>query len=335
MEATQNQAELYGTEKDKFNCPFYWKIGACRHGERCTRQHNKPVYSTTLLIPHMYPNPVTTPLMDDQGNPLVYDPQFLQEHFEDFYEDVFEEFSKAGEIDELNVCDNVAEHLLGNVYVKYFREDDAQTAMNLLKGRFYAGRIMAPEFSPVTDFREARCRQYEQNECLRSGMCNFMHLKRPTNEVGRRLFGRRWDQLLSYHDKKRGGGGRAGGERERGTGGSERDFKQGSRNGRGSPERRNSHRRRSRSSSPRGYRGSKRGYNEVYDDGFGINTVNPTSAPPPYESDVKRLKKDSHYSYPTATEDQYQQYAQQYSNAQQQYAPEHYSHQYSQDQGRK
>lgn len=28
----EHLADIYGTEKDKVNCPFYWKIGACRHG---------------------------------------------------------------------------------------------------------------------------------------------------------------------------------------------------------------------------------------------------------------------------------------------------------------
>ncbi|CAJ0649888.1 16608_t:CDS:2 [Entrophospora sp. SA101] len=26
-------ASIYGTEKDKVNCSFYFKIGACRHGQ--------------------------------------------------------------------------------------------------------------------------------------------------------------------------------------------------------------------------------------------------------------------------------------------------------------
>ena len=29
------------------------------------------------------------------------------EHFEDFFEDIFEEFSKFGELEALNVCDNL------------------------------------------------------------------------------------------------------------------------------------------------------------------------------------------------------------------------------------
>ena len=30
-------ARLFGTEEDKVNCSFFFKIGACRHGEKCTR----------------------------------------------------------------------------------------------------------------------------------------------------------------------------------------------------------------------------------------------------------------------------------------------------------
>lgn len=41
-----------------------------------------------------------------------------------------------------------------------------------------AGRPIIVDFSPVTDFREATCRQYEENTCNRGGYCNFMHLKR-------------------------------------------------------------------------------------------------------------------------------------------------------------
>lgn len=44
-----------------------------------------------------------------------------QEHFDDFFEDVFVELEdKYGEIEEMNVCDNLGDHLVGNVYVKVF-----------------------------------------------------------------------------------------------------------------------------------------------------------------------------------------------------------------------
>ena len=39
------------------NCPFFYKMGACRHGDRCSRLHHKPLFSPTILLPHMYQNP--------------------------------------------------------------------------------------------------------------------------------------------------------------------------------------------------------------------------------------------------------------------------------------
>jgi hypothetical protein len=45
---------VFGTEKDRVNCPFYLKIGACRHGERCSRVHAKPVESRTILFSNLY-----------------------------------------------------------------------------------------------------------------------------------------------------------------------------------------------------------------------------------------------------------------------------------------
>ena len=53
--------------------------------------------------------PVSCPFTEDQ----------LQEHFEDFYEDIFTELAKYGDVAELNVCDNLGEHLVGNVYVRF------------------------------------------------------------------------------------------------------------------------------------------------------------------------------------------------------------------------
>jgi Zinc finger C-x8-C-x5-C-x3-H type (and similar) len=94
-----------------------------------------------------------------------------------FYEDVFEEMNKHGRIECLNVCDNYSDHLVGNVYIKFADEQSALNAMTALQNRFYNGKPILAEFSPVADFREATCRQYEENSCQRGGYCNFMHLK--------------------------------------------------------------------------------------------------------------------------------------------------------------
>ncbi|KAL3736503.1 splicing factor U2af small subunit B [Eucalyptus grandis] len=185
----EHLASIFGTEKDRVNCPFYFKIGACRHGDRCSRLHNRPTISPTLLLSNMYQRPdMITPGVDAQGQPI--DPRKIQEHFEDFYEDIFEELSKFGEIESLNVCDNLADHMIGNVYVQFKEEDQAAAALQALQGRFYSGRPIIADFSPVTDFREATCRQFEENNCNRGGYCNFMHVKMIGRELRRRLFGR-------------------------------------------------------------------------------------------------------------------------------------------------
>ncbi|KAJ9186275.1 hypothetical protein P3X46_001873 [Hevea brasiliensis] len=185
----EHLASIFGTEKDRVNCPFYFKIGACRHGDRCSRLHNRPTISPTLLLSNMYQRPdMITPGVDAQGQPI--DPQKIQEHFEDFYEDIFEELGKFGEIESLNVCDNLADHMIGNVYVQFREEEQAAAALQALQGRFYSGRPIIADFSPVTDFREATCRQYEENNCNRGGYCNFMHVKLIGRDLRRKLFGR-------------------------------------------------------------------------------------------------------------------------------------------------
>jgi splicing factor U2AF subunit len=151
-------AKIFGTEEDKVNCPFYFKIGACRHGETCTRIHNKPPVSQTMVFPHLYDNPPAAIAFADGLNVPQESLVEAVNHFEDFYEEVFSELAKVGELEEVVVADNIGEHMIGNVYVKYQGEDQAMAAMQGLLGRYYAGKVIVAEFSPVTDFREAKCR---------------------------------------------------------------------------------------------------------------------------------------------------------------------------------
>ncbi|KDO27275.1 hypothetical protein SPRG_07523 [Saprolegnia parasitica CBS 223.65] len=172
----EHLARIHGTEEDRVNCPFYFKIGACRHGDRCSRLHNKPVFSQTILVKHMYQNPLSV-IIAANGDPSQLDQKTVDEDFEDFFEEVYEELCKFGKVDELNVCDNLGDHLVGNVYAKFDDEECAAAAQKALYGRFYGGRPLICEFSPVTDFREARCRQFDEGTCNRGGYCNFMHIK--------------------------------------------------------------------------------------------------------------------------------------------------------------
>lgn len=185
-------SRIIGTEEDKVNCPFYFKIGACRHGDRCSRTHLRPTFSQTLLIPHLY----IPPQPDAEGNPT----QDVEEHFEDFFEEILEELSKFGEVEQFHTVENLGDHMFGNVYVKYRDETDAEKCLAAMSGRYYAGRMLTPEYSPVTDFSEARCRQFDEGECTRGGYCNFMHLKHVSRHLRKIL--REHSRKTSGKDKK-------------------------------------------------------------------------------------------------------------------------------------
>ena len=110
---------------------------------------------------------------------------FIQ--FNEFYEEIFEELKSFGKIEDIQVCENLGDHMVGNVYIKFEDEEDAEKALQSLNGRFYAGRQLTCEFSPVTDFREARCRQFDEGTCARGGYCNFMHVREPSRELRKHL----------------------------------------------------------------------------------------------------------------------------------------------------
>lgn len=172
----------YGTEQDKVNCSFYFKIGACRHGDRCSRRHVQPTRSKTILLSNLYQNPRH---LDPHCR--LSDAQ-LQQQFDEFFTDVFRGLSEYGDLVEMHVCDNVGDHLIGNVYARYETEDDAQRAVDGLHTRWYYQRPVLVELSPVSDFREACCRQNETNECNRGGQCNFMHLRYASPHLVRELY---------------------------------------------------------------------------------------------------------------------------------------------------
>ena len=143
-------ASIFATEKDKVNCSFYFKIGACRHGLKCTKSHNKPTFSQTILLKNFYLGPLNT------NQPLTERKQYtesdLQQHFDQTYEELFVELEETyGELEELNICENLNEHLVGNTYVKFRYEEDAEKACEELNNRWFDGKPIYAELCPVTD----------------------------------------------------------------------------------------------------------------------------------------------------------------------------------------
>uniref|UniRef100_A0A8C6E2A6 Zinc finger CCCH-type, RNA binding motif and serine/arginine rich 2 n=1 Tax=Moschus moschiferus TaxID=68415 RepID=A0A8C6E2A6_MOSMO len=178
--------ELRVMEKDRANCPFYSKTGACRFGDRCSRKHNFPTSSPTLLIKSMFTTFGMEQCRRDDYDPdasLEYSEEETYQQFLDFYDDVLPEFKNVGKVIQFKVSCNLEPHLRGNVYVQYQSEEECQAALSLFNGRWYAGRQLQCEFCPVTRWKMAICGLFEIQQCPRGKHCNFLHVFRnPNNE---------------------------------------------------------------------------------------------------------------------------------------------------------
>ena len=62
----------------------------------------------------------------------------MQEHYDNFFEDVFVECEdKYGQVEEMNVCDNLGDHLVGNVYVKFKKEEVTGPQLSVIFSSFH------------------------------------------------------------------------------------------------------------------------------------------------------------------------------------------------------
>jgi len=65
---------------------------------------------------------------------------------------VFCELVKYGNVLEMHVCDNVGDHLIGNVYARFDWEDEAAAAVEALNKRWYAGKPLSLSLLPSPVF---------------------------------------------------------------------------------------------------------------------------------------------------------------------------------------
>ena len=141
---------IIGTEQDKVNCTFHFKVGACRHGETCSRRHIQPWAGQTLLLTHFYMPPVRKQNDKQKTNESKTKDCFsvphgakssdfchenkndnkakedekewntkLKQHYENFYEDVINEMIKYGDVEKMVVCQNLGDHMVCSVVDLY------------------------------------------------------------------------------------------------------------------------------------------------------------------------------------------------------------------------
>jgi len=170
--ASEFQRRYHSMSKDPTNCKFYMKTGACRFGQRCSRNHVAYENSPTILIPNFFQSSVL-PDPDTETDEV----EIIHE-FEKFYDDVIGEFRAAGIVAMFKCCKNFVSHLKGNVYVQYTKPEDALEAMKMFNGRFYAGRQLTVELSPVVNWKFSICGLYDKQLCPHGKQCNFLHVFR-------------------------------------------------------------------------------------------------------------------------------------------------------------
>ncbi|GMM29572.1 hypothetical protein DAMA08_023170 [Martiniozyma asiatica (nom. inval.)] len=200
----------YDAKSNTQRCPFYEKAGACRHGSKCVRVHNKPTSSKTVVFWKLFTNPgvkdaAVENLNKEAENEVKYKakihvPDFvptgymtkeeIDKYVDELYADLSVELAKYGKVKYIAICGNKNQHLTGNVYVKFATEEAAQKCYSECNTRWYDGRPLFCEFSPVVEFDRASCKDFMlSGSCERGHLCNFWHLKMPSKSLWLRCEG--------------------------------------------------------------------------------------------------------------------------------------------------
>ena len=147
------------------------------------------------MFKHLYQNPPAAIAFAEGSKVSDEDLKSALIDFEKFYEEIFIELSNYGEIRELYVVDNLGDHLIGNVYVRYSDEVSASKAFNALAGKYYQSRLVEEEYIPITKIIDAKCKKFSEGICQRGAFCNFLHFK----EVNKALFKSLKDEMYENH----------------------------------------------------------------------------------------------------------------------------------------
>ena len=72
-----------------------------------------------------------------------------------------------------------------------------------MNGKFYDMNKIVVEYSPVTDFGEAKCRQYHEGACERGGYCNFIHPKHIDQDMYNKMRDKMYEEYPEYYEAKK------------------------------------------------------------------------------------------------------------------------------------
>ena len=98
---------------------------------------------------------------------------------------LLDRIQSCGIIQDLLVLSNQAPHLRGTVYMRLASAEDATAAIAALQDESAGPSIYAEPCA--IDFREARCKVFEEGQCTRGAFCNFLHVRELPPSIQRRL----------------------------------------------------------------------------------------------------------------------------------------------------
>lgn len=149
-------------------CPYFKKTSVCRFGDRCSKNHIKAKLSSILLIPNFFrtENFLRGPSLTHSDD-IIRNSLDVNRDFNEFFEDICDEFEKFGAMKNVLVCTNTEKHMIGNVFVEYTEAKNALGAAYHLNGRFYGGFKLAIDFCHNVNWRTAVCGMYNAEEWRR------------------------------------------------------------------------------------------------------------------------------------------------------------------------
>ncbi|XP_038209845.1 U2 small nuclear ribonucleoprotein auxiliary factor 35 kDa subunit-related protein 2 [Zerene cesonia] len=160
-------------------CPFFFKTACCRFADECSRNHQYPGISTTLLATNFYAHfGLENAIVNEYDSDVMleYEDSDTYKHFKEFFYDVLPEFQKYGQVIQFKVCNNFERHLRGNTYIEYADIRSAVQAYRALHARWYGGKQISLQFCNIYSWKRAICGLEIRKRCPKGNACNFLHV---------------------------------------------------------------------------------------------------------------------------------------------------------------
>ena len=155
------------------------------------------------MFRHLYQNPPAALAFASGQKISEEDLKESLKHFEKFYEEIFVELSSFGELKELEVVDNLGDHLIGNVYARFNDEAGASKAFNALAGKYYNSKLVEEEYCPISKISWCKCRFYDEGQCEKGAFCNYLHLKPVSEKLLKNLREEMYEKYPEYKKNRR------------------------------------------------------------------------------------------------------------------------------------